>query len=127
MESVVHVRQRFPVSLVAGVHLPPGTLVTYRVMASRVVGSREGFDARSWVVATEVNRFHWPGFDLRRTPEGRETWGELPLVLLRAVIGYLNTRKRRRATGEFGRDTRSAPARQRRVVAGLRRRQHTSG
>ena len=66
---------------------------------------RLGLDEeRSWVVVTEVNRFHWPGFDLRRTPEGREMWGELPPVLLRAVIERLNVQGRQGRLSAVGRD-----------------------
>ena len=45
-------------------------------------------DARSWVVVSEVNRFVWPGFDLRPVPGGaaeRFDFGFLPPSLFRDI------------------------------------------
>ena len=61
-----------------GVELPPAV--------KRHLGLDE---AQSWVIATEFNRFTWPGFDLRRTPDGREVYGELPERLLSVVVRLL--------------------------------------
>ena len=40
-------------------------------------------DARSWIVATEINRFAWPGPDLRTIPgrSGVFAYGSLPKAL----------------------------------------------
>ena len=43
-------------------------------------------EERSWMIATEVNRFTWPGYDLRRTADGREAYGNIPKPLLHAVL-----------------------------------------
>jgi hypothetical protein len=45
-------------------------------------------DARSWVVVNEVNRFVWPGPDLRPVPPGntgRFDYGPLPPGLFRTI------------------------------------------
>ena len=45
-------------------------------------------DARSWVVVTELNRFVWPGPDLRPVPPtdaGRFDYGPLPPNLFRTI------------------------------------------
>jgi hypothetical protein len=45
-------------------------------------------DARSWVVVTELNRFAWPGPDLRPVPPteaGRFDYGALPPGLFRTI------------------------------------------
>ncbi len=45
-------------------------------------------DARSWVVVTELNRFVWPGPDLRPVPPGEESRfddGLLPPGLFRTI------------------------------------------
>jgi hypothetical protein len=49
--------------------------------------SRLGLDdGRSWIVVTEVNRFRWPGHDLRPVPgSGRYDYGILPPGLFRQV------------------------------------------
>lgn len=47
---------------------------------------------RSWIVCTEVNRFIWPGPDLRRIPECKETpysYGVLPPKLLKITTQTL--------------------------------------
>nr|WP_206364784.1 hypothetical protein [Sphingomonas populi] len=41
-------------------------------------------DTRSWIVVTEINRFEWPGPDLRPIPGdplGRNAYGLLPAAL----------------------------------------------
>jgi hypothetical protein len=42
-------------------------------------------DARSWVVVTEVNRFSWPGPDIRPVAPGRFAYGLLPPALFDQV------------------------------------------
>lgn len=47
---------------------------------------------RSWIVCTEVNRFIWPGPDLRRIPERKDTpysYGVLPPKLLKMTTQTL--------------------------------------
>lgn len=57
---------------------------------------RLGLDeARSWVVVTEFDRFTWPGFDLRRTPDGRDSFGMLPARQIATLIRVLDERARR--------------------------------
>ena len=57
------------------------------------------YDARSWVVLTEANRFVWPGPDLRPSIPGDATsvaYGLLPYALFEDIrlkfIAALNTR-----------------------------------
>lgn len=53
------------------------------------VKERLGLDHNpSWLVLTEVNRFEWPGFDLRSIPgrPGEYAYGLLPPRLTRAAI-----------------------------------------
>ena len=62
---------------------------------------RLGLDAeRSWIVCDEVNRFIWPGFDLRRAPgSSTERWeyGMLSRELYnRAKSLFLKARKKQR-------------------------------
>jgi hypothetical protein len=57
---------------------------------------RIGLDAgRSWVILTEVNRFVWPGPDLRpisRRQPGRFDYGVLPPKLFREIVARLRRR-----------------------------------
>jgi hypothetical protein len=47
-----------------------------------------GLDSdRSWIIATELNRFIWPGPDIRPLPDGAPYYGEIPAKLtLRTAI-----------------------------------------
>jgi hypothetical protein len=40
---------------------------------------------RSWIICDELNEFVWPGFDLGKTPDGREAYGALPDGLMERV------------------------------------------
>jgi hypothetical protein len=47
---------------------------------------RLGLDSQTqWIVATEFNRFVWPGPDLSPTPDGRPAYGQLPEVVFEAL------------------------------------------
>jgi len=49
--------------------------------------ARLGLDSEnSWIITTEVNRFIWPGPDVRDTPRGRLTYGHLPATMTRDVV-----------------------------------------
>ncbi|HEX9877547.1 MAG TPA: hypothetical protein VGC50_12920 [Gammaproteobacteria bacterium] len=48
---------------------------------------RLGLDIeRSWIITTELNRFTWPGPDLRPTAAGEYVYGYLPEKLMRIVL-----------------------------------------
>jgi hypothetical protein len=50
------------------------------------VKQRLGLDeARSWVIVNEMNRFLWPGPDLRPAQPGRGSYGLLPPGLYRTI------------------------------------------
>jgi hypothetical protein len=53
------------------------------------VKRRLGLDgARSWIATTELNRFVWPGYDLRPVARDRPDtfhWGYLPVELFEAL------------------------------------------
>jgi hypothetical protein len=85
---VVAVRQQEgqTVVLVAPItHRPPsvtGNAIEIPATTKRRLGLDE---ARSWVVADDLNQFVWPGPDIRPTAAGSFTYGELPGGLFRAV------------------------------------------
>lgn len=81
--SVVPITHSAPESPSEALELPPGT--------KRRLGLDE---ARSWIVTTELNRFTWPGYDLRRTPDGRSGYGSLPHGQLRTLLVTIATRAR---------------------------------
>ena len=48
---------------------------------------RLGLDPeRSWIITTELNRFVWPGPDIRALPTGEYSYGYLPGRLLKTVL-----------------------------------------
>jgi hypothetical protein len=69
-------------------HTPP-TAEELAVEIPHAVKRRLGLDdARSWVVVTEINRFVWPGPDLRpvsRAEPDRFDYGPLPPSLFRQI------------------------------------------
>jgi hypothetical protein len=49
----------------------------------------------SWIVTTEVNRFIWPGPDLRTVPGGAPAYGLLPATMTRDLVQQTLTKKPR--------------------------------
>lgn len=63
--------------------------------------------ARSWIVTDELNRFVWPGFDLRpvsRDRPDRFAYGFLPVELFDAVTASLLGHRRARRLSVMGRE-----------------------
>lgn len=76
-------------------HLAPRAGAAFELPA-RVKRQLRMDDARSWVILTELNRFLWPGLDLRpinRDAPGVFAWGFLPASLLSAIRQDLMSRK----------------------------------
>ena len=46
-------------------------------------------DERSWIITTEVNRFSWPGPDLRPVPGGGYSYGLLPGTMTRDLVAQI--------------------------------------
>ena len=66
-------------------HLPPERpehAVEIPVATKRRLGLDE---QRSWIIAADLNRFVWPGPDLRAAGSGRAAFGLLPTVLFHEV------------------------------------------
>ena len=63
-------------------------------------------DDRSWIVLDEVNRFAWPGYDLRPVPgtKDRFAYGFIPPKLYDAVIGRILELAVARRVAEIPRD-----------------------
>jgi hypothetical protein len=61
-------------------------------------------DQDSWVVTTEVNRFIWPGPDLRPLPGGDLAYGHLPARMTRDIVQQIKESARDRALKVIGRD-----------------------
>lgn len=66
-----------------GIEIPPATK------------RRLGLDAeRSWIITTELNRFSWPGPDIRPTASGEYLYGYLPEKLMRLVLDQVRKHAR---------------------------------
>ena len=91
--SVVPITHSLPRHPEGALELPPGT--------KRRLGLDE---ARSWIVTSELNRFTWPGYDLRRTPDGRERYGPLPYGQLRTLLKVIVEQARGGALATVDRD-----------------------
>lgn len=58
----------------------------------------------SWVITTEVNRFIWPGPDIRAVPGGAMAYGHLPAALTQDVVKQIKTNARDQVLMVIGRD-----------------------
>jgi hypothetical protein len=66
---------------------------------------RLGLDQElSWVITTEVNRFVWPGPDIRMVPGGGLAYGHLPAAMTEDVIRQIKNNIRERSLLVIGRD-----------------------
>jgi len=66
---------------------------------------RLGLDKEvSWVITTEVNRFIWPGPDIRAVPGGGMAYGHLPAALTQDVLKQIKTNARDQVLLVIGRD-----------------------
>ena len=66
-----------------GIEIPPATK------------RRLGLDAEpSWIITTELNRFTWPGPDIRPTASGEYFYGYLPEKLMRLVLAQVKRHAR---------------------------------
>lgn len=93
---VVPITHSAPESPEAGIEIPVATKRRLRMDTQR-----------SWIVSTELNRFVWPGPDIRPLPSGDYSYGYLPGKLLQAVIDQVkeHARQRRLQSIERGEDT----------------------
>jgi hypothetical protein len=67
-----------PLSQEDGIEIPPATK------------QRLGLDAdRSWIITNELNRFAWPGPDIRPTASGDYIYGYLPEKLMHLVLAQV--------------------------------------
>ncbi|MBX3486222.1 type II toxin-antitoxin system PemK/MazF family toxin [Phenylobacterium sp.] len=72
------------------------------------VKRRLGLDAgASWIITRELNRFVWPGYDLRPVARDRPdtfAWGFLPVEILDAVKRQIVAHRRGRSLRSVDRD-----------------------
>ena len=59
---------------------------------------------RSWIITTEVNRFIWPGPDLRPVPGGRDCYGLLPAKMAVELVGQIKNNAQDSTLRIVGRD-----------------------
>jgi hypothetical protein len=70
-------------------HTPPE--IPERAMEIPVgTKARLGLDAeRSWIITTDINRFIWPGPDIRPVPAGGYAYGLLPDAMTHDLIAHI--------------------------------------
>lgn len=59
---------------------------------------------KSWIITTEVNRFIWPGPDIRTVPGGGAAYGLLPANMTRDLVRQIKKNANDRALLVVGRD-----------------------
>jgi hypothetical protein len=82
---VLPVTHRRPLNDEDGIEIPASTK------------RRLGLDADpSWIITTELNRFTWPGPDIRPTTAGEYLYGHLPEKLMRQVLDQVKRHARQK-------------------------------
>jgi hypothetical protein len=67
--------------------------------------TRLGLDhERSWIITTEVNRFIWPGPDLRPVPGGGDCYGLLPAKMAIELVRQIKNNAQDSTLRIVGRD-----------------------
>lgn len=105
---IVHTReneyQEFETYIAPVTHTPP--IDPERAMEIPLpTKKRLRFDAeKSWIITTEVNRFIWPGPDIRPAPGGRPAYGLLPANMARDLVARIKKNAQDRALRVVGRD-----------------------
>ena len=61
-------------------------------------------DENSWIITAELNRFIWPGPDVRPVPGGAMAYGYLPAAMTRDLVEQIRQRSQSRALEVTGRD-----------------------
>lgn len=87
---IVHLRvnefQELETYICAVTHTPP-EIPEKAMEIPKTTKARLGLDdERSWIITTEVNRFIWPGPDLRPVPGGGYSYGLLPGTMTRDLV-----------------------------------------
>jgi len=87
-------------------HRPPSDATTSLEIPSSVCCSLGLDDGRHWLRLDELNRFLWPGYDLRPRTDvpGRYDYGMLPQDLFEKLRQGILELQRRRQTRVIGRD-----------------------
>ena len=90
---IVHVRpnehREIEVYIAPVTHTPP-VRPERAIEVATSTKTRLGLDdERSWIITTEVNRFIWPGPDLRPVPDGRDCYGLLPAKMAIDLVRHV--------------------------------------
>ena len=85
-------------------HTPPKDLER-ALQIPAATKARLGLDAEpSWIITTEINRFIWPGPDIRPVPSGGSAYGLLPAAMTRDLVQQTKDNARDRLLLVTGRD-----------------------
>ena len=93
---IVHLRvneyQELETYICPVTHTPPE--VPEKAMEiPKATKARLGLDGeRSWIITTDVNRFIWPGPDLRPVPGGGFSFGLLPAAMTRDLVAQIKAK-----------------------------------
>ena len=105
---IVHLRenehQELEVFISPVTHTPPDK-PEKAMEIPRATKNRLNLDKEaSWIITTEVNRFIWPGPDLRIVPGGGSAYGLLPAAMTRDLIQHIQDNARDRSLLTVPRD-----------------------
>lgn len=106
---IVHLRQNedqdSEVFIAPITHTPP-EVPEKAIAIPQATKARLGLDTQaSWIITTEVNRFIWPGPDIRTVPRGGLTYGHLPADMTRDAVQQIKANAGDRSLRVVGRDS----------------------
>ena len=105
---IVHLRQneyQETETFIAPITHTPPAIPEKAIEIPQSTKKRLGLDKEaSWVITTEVNRFVWPGPDIRAVPGGALAYGHLPAAMTQVVIQQIRANIRERSLLVIGRD-----------------------
>ena len=105
---IVHLRQneyQETETFIAPITHTPPAIPEKALEIPQSTKKRLGLDKEpSWVITSEVNRFVWPGPDIRAVPGGALAYGHLPAAMTADVIQQIRTNIRERSLLVLGRD-----------------------
>lgn len=85
-------------------HTPP-EVPERALQVPQATKARLRLDAQdSWIITTEVNRFTWPGPDIRTVPGGAAAYGLLPARMTRDLVQKIKDNALDRSLLVIGRD-----------------------
>ncbi len=75
-------------------HTPPKNIERAMEIPKATKARLKLDEQRSWIISTEINRFIWPGPDIRPVPGGNPAYGFLPATMTQDLVQQIRDNAR---------------------------------